>query len=202
QRRVLLLAERGRVDRAGSERVDGDVVPRPVGREAARQVDDAGAGGAGVYEGRRAAAEHVHVHDVHDRAEALRQEVRPDAAQHVPGPVQVQVDDGAPSAVRDLRRAGRELPARVVDDEVDTTEARERGRHQRVDLLHLADVGRVRETYAARALDLAAGGRERLRMAPGDHHLRVEHREAPRDDTADAAPAARDEGRAAGEEAG
>ena len=72
-----------------------------------------------------------------------------EAARHVPGAVEVEVDHGAPPVVGDGGGQGRELAAGVVDEEVDLAVGVVDDVAQRVDLIGLADVGGNGEAAAA-----------------------------------------------------
>src|SRR5262249_47622637 len=154
---------------------------------------DPGARRAGVREGGAAAVERVDMDDVDDAAGAAGGHVRPDATAHVPGAVEVQIDDGPPSTVADVTGPAGELPAGVVDQAVDRPEALERLLYQGVDLFRFADVRRHRQAWRPEGRDLRCRRLEVLRFAAGNDDIRAEAGERQRDGFADAAAAAGDQ---------
>ena len=70
---------------------------------------------------------------------------------HVPGAVEVGVDDRVPALVGEIHRVRRELAAGVVDQHVQAAEALPYGFEQRFDLLGVADAHREGEDLAAAA---------------------------------------------------
>lgn len=84
--------------------------------------------------------------DVHYGAELPFDHVATDAAQHVPGAVEIQVDHCPPAAVGNVKRTSRELPSSVVHQEVNGAEAFERACDE---LFHLRDFPNVGGHYEA-----------------------------------------------------
>src|SRR5260221_10093440 len=120
------------LDRAGRHAIYSYLQRRPFDGHSARQSDDAGSRGDGM----RDAVETVRRdhHDIDDAAGVLL--VAPALGgrlHHVPGAVQIGVDDRVPALDRKIDRGLRKLPAGAVDETVDTAV---RGPHrvkQRVD---------------------------------------------------------------------
>ena len=128
--------------------------------------------------------------DVDDGPEAGLGHGPHEAADHVPGAVEVEVDHRAPAVVRDLRWQRRELAAGVVDEEVDPTELVVDALLQRVDLIGLPDVGRDGEAATSQRTDGDRGVLERLGGPAGHHQVGPVAGEGERRRPADAGAAA------------
>src|SRR5258707_1384925 len=130
-------------------------------------------------------------HDVDDAAgvlvvaPALRRGLH-----HVPGAVQVGVDDGVPALHRKIDRGLRKLSASAVDEVVDAPVRGPDGVEQRADRVGLADVGDM-----GGCLEVAAGHFGDQRIEPGliatdNGDMRADACEQPGDRAPDAAGAA------------
>ena len=102
-------------------------------------------------------------------------------------------DHGAPAARREVLGLDDEVAGGVVDEHVDTAEALHRVGDERVDLVGVANVGRLRVTRSAVVLDLGDRLLERLRPAPAHDHGRAEPGELERHRPAHPAAAAGDD---------
>ena len=175
--RVLLFAQSLRRDRTGRERIHRDAAPSVVIGEALRHRNDARTRRTGVHEVWRAAIEGIDVDDVHDRTEPALQHARRDPADHVPGAVEVQIDDRAPAIVGEFTGTHRKLPTGVVDEEISRTTEVGHCVRERLHVLQVADVRRHCKAAPAQRLDLGPGGVQRFLVTPGDNHVRTEARE-------------------------
>src|SRR5258707_1384921 len=109
---------------------------------------------------------------------------------HVPGAVQVGVDDGVPALHRKIDRGLRKLSASAVDEVVDAPVRGPDGVEQRADRVGLADVGDM-----GGCLEVAAGHFGDQRIEPGliatdNGDMRADACEQPGDRAPDAAGAA------------
>ena len=111
----------------GRDRAEADPEARPLDRERPHHVLDRGAGGARVDHPRHPVVRGEG--DADDLAALLRDErLGRDGVGHVPGALDVQLGDRAEALGRDRLGRGEELPAGVVDEQVDPPVALERRR--------------------------------------------------------------------------
>ena len=90
------------VNRSGSDRVDPDLVPRPLHRECARHRENTGFRAGGVHDARRAGPRVVG-DDVQHHAAALRRDpLFPNRARTIERAVEDDADHGVPSVDRQL----------------------------------------------------------------------------------------------------
>jgi hypothetical protein len=135
-----------------------------------------------------------HHHDRDDAARPLCVAPTPGSLlHHVPGAVEIGVDDGVPALHREVDRGLRKLAAGAVDENVDAAEFRSDPVIQRRDRGRVADIQRF-------AGDLQAGGAHRRHrrvelglVAPSDDHFGAEPTEQPGGGAADAAGSPGDE---------
>ena len=179
--RIVIKA--GRRDPAGCDRVDAH--RRPFERCGLGEIHHAGARRAGVAHVRHAVP-HVGDH-VHDRAAVLLHPLHVGLARDEEATGEVGAHHGIPALRRNLLQRRRELPARVVDEEIDAAEVGGDGAHGLGDALLLADVDRVAACAAAGVRDLARNRVKFLWSAADQRDLRAKRRQLMRRAAADAA---------------
>src|SRR3990172_3273862 len=133
------------------------------------------------------------MHDVHDRTLLPREHVRADAAAHIPGAVEIEVNDRTPAAVADFGGRRGELPPGVIDEDVNGAESLQRRLHERLDLRDFPDIRRYSERGGPQRFDLFHCRVKSVRMAPGDDDIRAEAGEGQGRLLADAASTAGDQ---------
>ena len=129
-------------DTSEGKSIDRDISRSEIRCETAGQVDDAGARRPRVGHQRRATLEDERVDNVDNGSEAVLDKHRTEPTAHVPGAVQIEVNDRPPPAIADPAGPRGKLAARIVHDEVNPAERLDGGVAQSFDLLHIADVGR------------------------------------------------------------
>ena len=173
----------------------------PFDGQRLRQRDHAGTRGCRVRHAGQAA-----VHGSGDGDDAAVALALPDPAlrralHHVPGAVQVGVDDGVPALVGEVHRVRGELPAGIVHQHVDAAEAFPDGVEQAFDLRRIADRHRVHEDLAARqGAQLLGTVLQRIELAAADRQRGTQACEQEGDRLADAAAGAGHQHDLAGEQ--
>src|SRR5262249_16194130 len=155
------------------------------------EIDYPGTRGTGVRDLRHATAHDGN--DIDDRTTGVMLAPQPcSALHHVPGAVQIGIDDRVPTLDREADGGRWILSAAVVDHGVDLTEALPGRLHELLDLRRIADRHRLSHDLAADALLHALRRlRQLLGAPPADHNVRAKPREHVGNRTADAAAAAR-----------
>ena len=125
-----------------------------------------------------------------------------DPAAHVPGAVEVQVDDGAPAAIADPGRRSRELTAGVVDEKIEGAKALHSFLEQVVYGFGFPDIGRYCKAIRTGCGDFRRRGDQVFRIAAGDDEVGAEASEGQGNVLADAAATAGDQGGSSAEEFG
>ena len=146
----------------GAMRVDGDAVRGELERERPRQRDDAALGGD-------VGGEVCERLDVGGRADVEDPPTRPLLGHHARGgatavevPVQVGGEHAVPVLVRHLEQRLDEQPRRVVDPDVDATEAVDGRVRQALDVLAPSGVADQHERVTARLAHRSLGRRSLL----------------------------------------
>ncbi|MGY3482768.1 hypothetical protein ACVW1C_000651 [Bradyrhizobium sp. USDA 4011] len=109
---------------------------------------------------------------------------------HVPGAVEIGVDDRVPALDREIDRGLRELAAGAVDEMVDAAMRDPQRVEHRADRVGIPDIGNMRRHLEAAMPETIDERIELVGIASHDHDMRAEPGEQPRDGAADSAGAA------------
>ncbi|MBA7682005.1 hypothetical protein ES703_90351 [subsurface metagenome] len=112
---------------------------------------------------------------------------------HVPGAVEVGVDDGVPALDREVDRSLRGLSAGAVDEDIEAAVLFPDLVEQGGDRLGLADIHCKCGSFEAVSDEMRNQQIELGLVAPRQHHMRAEPREQPGDGATNATGSARDQ---------
>ena len=159
-----------RADGARSYSIDPNPVRRPLDGERSSQREDAGLGGGGVG---RPRSRHPRVggHDVDNgRRRRLAQE-RERGLRTVERTVQDDSHHSPPAVRGNSLRGSDEVTGRVVHEHVEPAELSSSGRHQRLDLLEVPDIGRNGNDASAGLSQHLRPPDEMLGRTTGNHQV-------------------------------